>query len=257
MKMGGTKFGSIRSKSEQWMRNVNESRPLSLETGVQIHADGSCLIRLGNTHVLCSASIEDRVPGWMKGQGRGWITSEYGMLPRSTHTRSDREAARGKQGGRTVEIQRLIGRSLRQAVDLELLGERQITLDCDVINADGGTRCASITGAWVALALALRGRDLSAALVRQVAAVSVGILEAGPELREGLILDLEYAEDHQAAVDSNLVAARAAAGGELQVVEFQSTGEGRSFTRLEAQALLDLGLAGCEALMAAQSAVLA
>jgi ribonuclease PH len=232
---------------------------LSLETGVQLHADGSCLIRLGNTHVLCSASIEDRVPGWMKGQGRGWITSEYGMLPRATHTRNDREAAKGKQGGRTVEIQRLIGRSLRQAVDLAILGERQITLDCDVINADGGTRCASITGAWVALALALRGRGLDAALVRQVAAVSVGILET-PGLRPGLILDLEYEEDHRAAVDSNLVAARdliPGGPGDLAVVEFQSTGEGRSFSRAEAIGLVDLGLEGCAALMAAQSATLA
>ena len=245
------------------MRNTNEMRLLSLETGVQIHADGSCLIRQGNTHVLCSASIEDRVPGWMKGKGRGWITSEYGMLPRSTHTRSDREAAKGKQGGRTVEIQRLIGRSLRQAVNLEALGERQITLDCDVVNADGGTRCASITGAWVALALALNSRDLMSALVRQVAAVSVGILEAEtPDLRSGLILDLEYEEDHQAAVDSNLVAAKATglAGfkvDDLSIVEFQSTGEGRSFSRAEALGLVDMGLEGCAALMAAQLAALA
>jgi ribonuclease PH len=196
----------------------------------------------------------------MKGKGRGWITSEYGMLPRSTHTRNDREAAKGKQGGRTVEIQRLIGRSLRQAVDLKALGELQITLDCDVINADGGTRCASITGAWVALALALKSRNLPGALVRQVAAVSVGILEAVESgcLRQGLILDLEYEEDHQAAVDSNLVAARAWGGvEELSVVEFQSTGEGRSFSRAEALGLVDQGLAGCEALMAAQAAALA
>jgi ribonuclease PH len=236
-------------------------RVLSLETGVQLHADGSCLIRLGNTHVLCSASLEDRVPGWMKGKGRGWITSEYGMLPRSTHTRSDREAAKGKQGGRTVEIQRLIGRSLRQAVDLQALGELQITLDCDVINADGGTRCASITGAWVALAIALRARGLDQALVRQVAAVSVGILETGlPGLREGLILDLEYEEDHRAAVDSNLVGARLLplqGQDELSVVEFQSTGEGRSFSRAETLGLVDLGLEGCRMLMAAQDAALA
>jgi ribonuclease PH len=229
-----------------------------METGVQVHADGSCLIRLGDTHVLCSASLEERVPAWMKGQGRGWITSEYGMLPGSTHTRTDREAAKGKQQGRTVEIQRLIGRSLRQAVDLRALGERQITLDCDVLNADGGTRCAAITGAWVALALALRARGLSAALGRQVAAVSVGILEredAG--LRRGLILDLEYEEDHRAAVDCNLVAAGPAAAGGLEVVEFQSTGEGRSFSRAETLALLDLGLEGCGAMMAAQCAALA
>ena len=241
------------------MRNPNELRKLSLETGVQVHADGSCLIRLGDTHVLCSASLEERVPAWMKGQGRGWITSEYGMLPRSTHTRTDREAAKGKQQGRTVEIQRLIGRSLRQAVDLQVLGERQLTLDCDVINADGGTRCAAITGAWVALALALKGRDLSAALIRQVAAVSVGLLERDdPALRRGMILDLEYQEDHQAAVDCNLVAARPVpAGGDLELVEFQGTGEGRSFSRAESMALLDLGLEGCAALMAAQCAALA
>ena len=243
------------------MRNNNELRTLSLETGVQIHADGSCLVRMGNTHVLCSASLEDRVPGWMKGQGRGWITSEYGMLPRSTHTRSDREAAKGKQGGRTVEIQRLIGRSLRQAVDLERLGERQITLDCDVINADGGTRCAAITGAWVALALALRGRGLDSALVRQVAAVSVGILEANlacPDLRSGLLLDLEYEEDHQAAVDTNLVAARATGSSQhLSLVEFQATGEGRCFSRSEAIDLMDMGIQGCQELMAAQVEALA
>jgi len=247
------------------MRNAREMRRLSLETGVQLHADGSCLIRLGDTHVLCSASVEDRVPGWMKGKGKGWITSEYGMLPRSTHTRTDREAAKGRQGGRTVEIQRLIGRSLRQAVDLAALGEVQITLDCDVINADGGTRCAAITGAWVALALALRARNLPGALIRQVAAVSVGILEPPPEatgLRRGLILDLEYEEDSKAAVDSNLVAARerlprARPAEELALVEFQSTGEGRSYSRAEAMGLVDLGLEGCAALMAAQDAALA
>jgi len=224
---------------------------------VQVHAGGSCLVRLGDTHVLCSASLEERVPAWMKGQGRGWITSEYGMLPASTHTRTDREAAKGRQQGRTVEIQRLIGRSLRQAVDLGALGERQITLDCDVLNADGGTRCAAITGAWVALALALRGAGLDAALARQVAAVSVGVLDGAADgARRGLILDLEYEEDHRAAVDCNLVAAKPAPGGDLELVEFQSTGEGRSFTRAEALALLDLGMEGCGALMAAQLAAL-
>lgn len=235
------------------MRMPEESRPLTLETGVQLHAEGSCLVRLGNTHVLCSASLEDRVPDWMRGRGKGWITSEYGMLPRATHTRSAREAAKGRQQGRTVEIQRLIGRSLRQAVDLTALGEVQLTLDCDVVNADGGTRCASITGAWVALALALKARGLEKALIHQVAAVSVGILEGCPGLRQGLILDLEYEEDHRAAVDCNLVASRpAGAESELAVVEFQSTGEGRSFSRLEATSLLDLGLTGCAALMEAQ-----
>ncbi|BDU74950.1 ribonuclease PH [Mesoterricola silvestris] len=235
------------------MRLSEESRSLALETGVQLHAEGSCLVRLGNTHVLCSASLEDRVPEWMRGRGKGWITSEYGMLPRATHTRSAREAAKGRQQGRTVEIQRLIGRSLRQAVDLAALGEVQLTLDCDVVNADGGTRCASITGAWVALALALKARGLERALINQVAAVSVGILEGCPGLRQGLILDLEYEEDHRAAVDCNLVASLPTGGAsELSVVEFQSTGEGRSFSRTEATALLDLGLKGCAALMEAQ-----
>lgn len=234
------------------MRRADELRPLSIETGIQLHAEGSALIRVGRTHVLCSASLEEKVPGWMKGQGRGWITAEYGMLPRATNTRTDREAARGKQQGRTVEIQRLIGRSLRQAVDLEALGERQLTVDCDVVNADGGTRCAAITGAWVALALALRKAGLEAALVRQVAAVSVGLLPEREGLRPGLALDLEYEEDHRALVDANLVTARDFGGGEAELVEFQSTGEGRSFRRDEALALLDLGIGGCLSLMEAQ-----
>jgi ribonuclease PH len=238
------------------MRQIHELRSLSFETGVQLHADGSCLIRLGNTHVLCSASLEEKVPGWLKGGGKGWITAEYGMLPGATNTRTDREAAKGKQQGRTVEIQRLIGRSLRQAVDLTALGERTLTLDCDVLNADGGTRCAAITGAWVALALALRKAGLSSALIRQVAAVSAGVLDAAAEGRSGLILDLEYEEDHRAAVDTNLVAARSMAKGPLEIVEFQSTGEGRSFSREEAIALMDLGMRGCEALMEAQWGVL-
>jgi len=238
------------------MRQAHEIRPLVLETGVQVHADGSCLVRLGNTHVLCSASLEEKVPGWLKGGGKGWITAEYGMLPASTNTRTDREAAKGKQQGRTVEIQRLIGRSLRQAVDLTALGERMLTLDCDVLNADGGTRCAAITGAWVALALALQKAGLQPALIRQVAAVSAGILELGEGQawagRSGLILDLEYEEDHRAAVDTNLVAARPLGGGTLEIVEFQSTGEGRSFARAEAIELMDLGVQGCERLMGAQ-----
>ena len=242
------------------MRRPEELRPLALENGVQLHASGSCLVKLGRTHVLCAANLEDKVPGWMKGKGSGWLTAEYGMLPAATHSRSDREAARGKQQGRTVEIQRLIGRSLRQAVDLTILGERTLTVDCDVLNADGGTRCAAITGAWVAVALALQSRGLSAALVRQVAAVSAGIVETG-EGRRGLVLDLEYEEDHLAAVDCNLVAARpivaGQAGGDLELVELQGTGEGRSFSRTEAAGLMDLGLAGCLALMEAQRGALA
>ncbi len=237
------------------MRSTEALRPLFLETGIQVHAAGSCLVKLGNTHVLCSASLEAKVPGWMKGRGQGWLTAEYGMLPAATNTRSDREATRGKQQGRTVEIQRLIGRSLRQAVDLAALGEYTLTVDCDVLNADGGTRCAAITGAWVAVALALRSKGLEAALVRQVAAVSAGIVESGAG-RRGLVLDLEYEEDHRAAVDCNLVAARPAGGGDLDLVELQGTGEGRPFSRAEAAALVDLGLVGCAALMEAQRAAL-
>ena len=243
---------------ERWllMRQTEELRPLDLEKGVQVHAAGSCLVKLGRTHVLCAASLEDRVPGWMKGRGSGWLTAEYGMLPAATHTRSDREAAKGKQQGRTVEIQRLIGRSLRQAVDLAALGERTLALDCDVLNADGGTRCAAITGAWVAVALALRSQGLEAALVRQVSALSAGIVESG-EGRRGMLLDLEYLEDHLAAVDCNLVAARPVKGGDLELVELQGTGEGRPFSRVEAAGLVELGLRGCAALMEAQRAALA
>jgi ribonuclease PH len=177
------------------------------------------------------------------------------MLPAATNTRMDREAAKGRQQGRTVEIQRLIGRSLRQAVDLAALGERTLSVDCDVLNADGGTRCAAITGAWVAVALELRSQGLHAAMVRQVAAVSAGLVDSG-EGRRGLVLDLEYEEDHRAAVDCNLVAARPSAGGELELVELQGTGEGRSFSRGEAVALMDLGLAGCASLMEAQRVAL-
>ncbi len=238
------------------MRALNQLRPLSFQVGAQSHPAGSCLISMGGTRVLCAASLEEKVPGWMKGRGTGWLTAEYGMLPSSTHTRTDREAARGKQQGRTVEIQRLIGRSLRQAVDLAALGERTLAVDCDVLDADGGTRCASITGAWVAVALALRKHGLDAALIRQVAAVSVGALDKG-EGRKGLALDLDYEEDHVAAVDSNLIAARSLQGGELELVELQATGEGRSFTRAEAASLLDLGLTGCAALMEAQRQALA
>jgi ribonuclease PH len=238
------------------MRANEALRDLDLEKGVQVHASGSCLIKLGRTHVLCAASLEEKVPGWMKGRGTGWLTAEYGMLPAATHTRSDREAARGKQQGRTVEIQRLIGRSLRQAVDLTALGERTLALDCDVLNADGGTRCAAITGAWVALALALRAQGLEGALVRQVAAISAGVVESG-EGRRGMLVDLEYEEDHRAAVDCNLVAARSMQGGDLELVELQGTGEGRAFTRAEATGLLDLGLLGCARLMEAQRAALA
>ncbi len=229
------------------MRAPDQLRELSFEAGIQVHAAGSCLIKLGNTHVLCTASVEEELPRWLKGQGRGWVTAEYGLLPGSTHTRTSREAAKGKQQGRTIEIQRLIGRSLRQAVDLSRLGERQITVDCDVINADGGTRCAAITGGWVALALALRTLGCEDALVRQVAAVSVGVVPT-----RGLVLDLAYEEDSAAEVDANLVAARLRAGDPLELVEFQGTGEGRPYLRSEAIELIDLGLGGCQILMEAQ-----
>ena len=220
------------------MRPTDGLRSLSLETGTQLHPDGSCLIKVGDTHVLCSAVLEAKVPGWMKGQGRGWLTAEYGMLPASTHTRTDREAARGKQGGRTVEIQRLIGRSLRQAVDLQVLGERQISLDCDVLNADGGTRCASITGACVALEIALRRLFAAGELADwpmrgQVAAVSAGIVQGEP------ILDLCYTEDSAAEVDMNVVMTSAG-----KFVEIQGTAEGAPLGGEEMQRMLELAKAG-------------
>ena len=216
-------------------REPDELRPIHFTRGYTRHAEGSVLVEFGDTRVLCTASVEERVPPFLKGQGRGWITAEYGMLPRATHERSPREAARGKQGGRTLEIQRLIGRSLRAAVDLTALGERTLTLDCDVLQADGGTRTAAITGAWVALwdALAgLRANGILAAdpLRAQVAAVSVGI-------HEGIaILDLDYAEDSSAHTDMNLVM-----DGEGRFIEIQGTAENEPFTRAELDGLLELG----------------
>jgi ribonuclease PH len=204
------------------------------------HAEGSALITAGRTRVLCAASIEDRVPSHRVGKG-GWVTAEYGMLPRSTHTRSDREAARGKQGGRTLEIQRLIGRSLRAVVDLAALGERTVTLDCDVIQADGGTRTAAITGAYVALAIALRTAGVSGALRDQVAAVSVG------NIGGALLLDLPYEEDSRADVDLNVV--MTGSGG---LVEVQATAEGEPFTRAQLGELLDLATGGIAQLFALQ-----
>lgn len=228
------------------LRRPDQLRELRLTRGYTRHAEGSVLVELGDTRVLCTASVEERVPGFLRGQGRGWITAEYGMLPRSTHTRSDREAARGKQGGRTLEIQRLIGRSLRACADLQALGERTITLDCDVLQADGGTRTASITGAWVALRDAVQGLlaagTLTADPIRtQVAAVSVGVYQGVA------VLDLDYAEDCTAQTDMNLV--MDAAGG---LIEIQGTAEGTPFTRAELNAMLDLGSAGIAAMMAAQ-----
>jgi ribonuclease PH len=213
-------------------------RAVILEPGSSKHAEGSCLSRFGDTQVLCTASVEDRVPPHVLGTGAGWVTAEYGMLPRSTHQRMPREAARGKQGGRTLEIQRLIGRALRAAIDLRELGQRTITIDCDVIQADGGTRTAAITGGWVALALAartLRARRIISTqpVKRHVAAVSVGIVDGAVHL------DLDYGEDSTAEVDMNVVAT-----GEGQLVEVQGTAEGKPFARDQLDSMLEAALAG-------------
>ena len=232
-------------------RELNEMRPVSIETGVTKHAEGSCMIRMGDTHVLCTATLEDRVPPFIKGSGLGWVTAEYGMLPRSTTSRMRREAAAGKQGGRTVEIQRLIGRSLRAGVDRVALGERQITIDCDVIQADGGTRCASITGGWVALRLAVNklmkaGDVLSDPLISPVAAVSCGIYAGQP------VLDLDYPEDSEAGVDGNFIML-----GNKQMIEVQMSAEGATYSRDQMNQLLDLADKGVDELVAAQLAATA
>ena len=225
-------------------------RDVSIITGYARHAEGSALIRMGGTEVLCAASVEGRVPGFLRGSGGGWVTAEYGMLPRATHTRGDREAARGKQSGRTQEIQRLIGRSLRAVIDRAVLGEMTITVDCDVLNADGGTRCAAITGGYVALALALahlRRMNVLARtpLIGQVAAVSCGILNGGP------VLDLDYAEDSTANADANFVLTDA--GG---IVEVQATAERATFGEDALATLLGLARAGIAELFALQRAAI-
>ena len=227
-------------------RQVSELRSISIEPGFTRHAEGSCLIRVGNTHVLCTASVEDKPPPFLRNTGLGWVTAEYGMLPRATHTRSKREAAQGKQSGRTQEIQRLIGRSLRASIDRVALGERQITVDCDVLQADGGTRCAAITGGWVALRLAVNkllkaGVITSDPIVDHVAAVSCGIY-AGQS-----ILDLDYAEDSEAGTDGNFVIT-----GRGRLVEVQMSAEGATFSREEMFTLLDLAEAGTRKLIEAQ-----
>lgn len=227
-------------------RALDQLRTISIETGVSLHAEGSCLIRMGNTHVLCTASIEDKPPAFLRNSGMGWVTAEYGMLPRSTHTRSRREAATGKQSGRTQEIQRLIGRSLRAVVDRQALGERQITIDCDVLQADGGTRCASITGGWVALRLAMnrllaKGIVTSDPLMDHVAAVSCGIYAGQP------LLDLDYDEDSAAGTDGNFVIT-----GKGKLVEVQASAEGAPYSAEDLTTLLSLGIKGVEALVAAQ-----
>jgi ribonuclease PH len=227
-------------------RLPDQLRPVRLEPGFAKHAEGSCLVRFGDTHVLCTASIEEKVPPFLRNTGQGWITAEYGMLPRSTHTRTDREASRGKQSGRTLEIQRLIGRSLRACVDLKALGERQIKLDCDVIQADGGTRTAAITGSWVALHGAIAGLRRSGQLTRspltgQVAAVSCGIF-AGTA-----VLDLDYAEDSKADADANFVLT-----GDGRIIEVQGTAEGAPFAESDFLALMALARRGIADLMSLQ-----
>ncbi|PSL35181.1 RNAse PH [Planomicrobium soli] len=228
-------------------RNVNELRPVQMDVDYLIHPEGSVLITVGQTKVICTATIEDRVPGFLRGQGKGWITAEYSMLPRATNSRNQREASRGKIGGRTMEIQRLIGRALRAVVDLEKLGERTLWIDCDVIQADGGTRTASITGAFVAMTMAIGKLNLTAFPVTDfLAATSVGIV---PEI--GAVLDLNYVEDSSAEVDMNLVMT-----GAGNFVELQGTGEESTFTRAQLNELLDLGEAGIQQLIALQKQVL-
>ncbi|WP_323035149.1 ribonuclease PH [Pararhodobacter sp.] len=231
-------------------RHLDEMRSVSIETGVMKHAEGSCLIKVGSTQVLCSASVEDRTPPFLRNTGLGWVTAEYGMLPRATNTRNRREAALGKQGGRTVEIQRLIGRSLRAGVDRSALGERQITIDCDVLQADGGTRCAAITGGWIALRLAVNtlmkaGLITSDPIIGHVCAISCGIYAGQP------VLDLDYSEDSAAGVDGNFVML-----GDTKMIELQMSGESTVFGRGELNSMLDLAEKGVRELIAAQKAAL-
>ncbi len=231
-------------------RAAQQLRPVRITRGFTIHAEGSVLIEFGNTKVLCTASVEEKVPGHKKGSGEGWVTAEYGMLPRATHTRSDREAARGKQSGRTQEIQRLIGRSLRAVFDLKLLGERTIHLDCDVLQADGGTRTAAITGAFVAAQDAVNGllqsgKIATTPILQPVAAISVGIVQGTP------LLDLEYTEDSACDTDMNVVMT-----GAGHFVEVQGTAEGVAFSRTEMDALLALAEAGIAELMDLQQVAL-
>lgn len=231
-------------------RKPDQLRSITIETGVSRHAEGSCLIRCGDTHVLCTASLEERVPPFLRNTGLGWVTAEYGMLPRATTSRNRREAATGKQSGRTTEIQRLIGRSLRAGVDRVALGERQITIDCDVLQADGGTRCASITGGWIALRLAvnrlLKAGDIKTdPLTDHVAAVSCGIWGGQP------VLDLDYPEDSEAGTDANFVMT-----GRGGLIEVQASAEGAAFSRVELDTLMGLAAKGVGELVAAQKAAI-
>ena len=227
-------------------RTPDQLRNVSMTRRWLDHAEGSCLVEFGRTRVLVAASVTEGVPRWRKGSGLGWVTAEYSMLPRATHTRNDRESVRGKLGGRTHEISRLVGRSLRAAIDLKLLGEHTIAIDCDVLQADGGTRTAAITGAWVALSDACAHLGRPEAVVRGVSAVSVGIVDGEP------LLDLAYTEDVRAGTDMNVVAT-----GTGELIEVQGTAEGEPFARAELDLLLDLALAGCRSLTALQEAVLA
>lgn len=231
-------------------RATNEMRKVSIEINVSKHAEGSCLVKFGDTHVLCTASVETSVPRWIKGTGKGWVTAEYGMLPRSTGDRMDREAARGKQSGRTQEIQRLIGRALRAVVDFEAMGENQIKVDCDVLQADGGTRTAAITGGFVAMHLAFQhmvrlGLVESVPVIDTVAAISCGIYEGEP------VLDLDYAEDSSADTDANFVIT-----GKKGICEIQGTAEREPFSEDEFMTLLALAKEGCEELSSLQKSVL-
>ena len=231
-------------------RTINQIRPISIEIGVTKHAEGSCLIKCGDTHVICTASIEENVPPFLRKSGLGWVTAEYGMLPRSTGSRMRREAGSGKQSGRTLEIQRLIGRSLRSVVDRVVLGERQITIDCDVIQADGGTRCASITGGWVALRLAIN-KLIEKKIIKgdpildHVAAISCGIYAGTP------LVDLDYLEDSDAGVDANFVMS-----SDMKLIEIQGSAEGARFSRDEFNTLMDLAEGGVSALINAQKQAL-
>ncbi|MEN9478009.1 MAG: hypothetical protein RLZZ300_2150 [Pseudomonadota bacterium] len=232
-------------------RQPDQLRTVKITRNFTRHAEGSVLIEMGDTRVLCTASVEESLPPFLRGKGQGWVTAEYGMLPRSTHTRSAREAAKGKQTGRTQEIQRLIGRSLRAVTDLKALGERQITLDCDVLQADGGTRCASITGAWIALyeacdKLVQAGKLPANPVKDHVAAISVGIFEGSP------VLDLDYPEDSNCDTDMNVIMT-----GQGGIVEVQGTAEGEPFTREQMNVLMDLATMGIRQLVAAQESALA
>ncbi len=229
-------------------RTPDEMRAIAITPGFTIHAEGSVLVAFGDTKVLVTASVDEKVPGWMRGKGKGWVTAEYGMLPRATHTRGQREAAKGKQSGRTQEIQRLIGRSLRAVVDMQKLGERQIVIDCDVIQADGGTRTAAISGAWVALRLAVNGLLAAGTIaddpiMAKVAAISCGMCGGTP------VLDLDYAEDSNAEADANFVLTDAG-----QLVEVQASAEGATYDEEALLRLLRLARIGCASIFAAQAA---